>query len=170
MDAVIRLGAACVMTAASAWGGRMLAAAQGRRVTALRDILEGVRRLGVEMMDRRLPLQEALAGCGAGIFAETARHMAAGKPPKEAYDASAQKLTERGGALDSLEEGDMAALGRLFAGLGEGGVAAQRLILDEAAEEVERLLAAARHKREEHGKLYTSLGALTGIALALMLL
>lgn len=170
MDAGIRLGAACVMTAVSAWGGRMLAGTQERRTRVLCDVLAGVRRLGVEMLDRRLPVRDALEACGGGIFLETAREMTGGAPPGEAYLRAEKRLSGRGAQMDCLEEGDLAALRRLFSALGESGVQAQRLMIQEACEELERLAHQARRKKEEHGKLYASLGALAGLALALLLL
>lgn len=165
----MRLGAACVMTAASAWGGQMLASTQTRRAETLREALTGAKRLSVEMLERRAPVREALSACG-GMFAEIAGQMADGAPPGEAYGRALTGLRSRGGRLDCLEEGDLAALRRLFDGLGAGGLQAQRLVLSEAAEELERLVEQALRKRREHGRLYGSLGALTGLAAALMLL
>lgn len=169
MDSAMRVGAACVMTAASAWGGKMLAGAQARRAETLKEALNGVRRLNVEMLERRMPLREALELCG-GAFEAAARRMEGGAPPGEAWSRTAAELHARGGLLDSLQEGDMTALKRLFEGLGSGGVQAQRLVLNEAAEELECLWGQARRKREEQGRLYASLGALGGLALALLLL
>ena len=170
MDAAMRVGAACMMTAASAWGGRMLAGTQTRRMQALEEALHGVRRLQVEMLDRRLPVKEALAACPGALFAAVSRAMEGGSPPGTAFGAAEGSLSARGGPLDSLTGGDLAALRRLFSGLGENGVEPQRLRLHESAEELERLLGEARRKREEHGRLYTSLGALVGLAAALLLL
>ena len=169
MMAAVRAGAACVMTAAGAWGGNLLAGAQKRRADTLAQAYSGVRRLEIEMLEKRMPVREALSACG-GLFEETARQMEGGAPPGEAWEAARKKLQARGALLDSLEEGDMTALGRLFSGLGAGGVQAQRLGLNEAAGELERLAGQARKKREEQGKLYASLGALGGLALALLLL
>ena len=123
----------------------------------------------IEMLEKRMPLLDALSVCG-GPFLMVAREMEGGAPPGAAFDAAKEDMRARGGILDSLEEGDMAALKRLFSGLGEGGLQAQRLVLNEAAEELERLTGQARAKREEQGRLYTSLGALTGLAAAMLLL
>lgn len=169
MDMAMRLGAACVMTAASAWGGRLMAGAQERRAQALREMVSGVKRLEIEMLERRMPLHEALALAG-GAFSAAAGEMEGGAPPGEAWQQAGKALTERGGMLDSLEESDLTALARLFSRLGEGGLQTQRLALTEAAEELERLHEQARRKREEQGRLYASLGGLGGLALALMLL
>lgn len=169
MEAAMRMGAACVMTAASAWGGRLLAGAQARRAEALKEAAGGVKRLRIEMLERRMPLREALLAAG-GLFSSAAGEMEGGAPPGEAWRRAEKGLTERGGLLDSLEEGDRTALMRLFDGLGSGGLQAQRLVLTEAEEELERLQGQARRKREEQGKLYASLGGLGGLALALLLL
>ena len=170
VDMTVRIGAACVMTAAGAWGGRMLAGAQMRRTQTLEALRSGVRRLEAEMLERRMPLADALEMSGDRLFEATAEEMRAGEAPFEAYERAAERLRVRGGALDSLEEGDMAALSRLFEHLGDGSVQSQRLLLRDAEEELGRLAIQARNRRQEYGKLYTSLGALGGGALALLLM
>ena len=170
MDMTVRIGAACVMAAAGAWSGRLLAGAQVRRTQTLAQMLGGVRRLGVEMLERRRALADALEGCAHALFEQTAAGIRAGGAPDEAYRGAAARLRERGGALDSLNEGDMTALGRLFGHLGEGGLQTQRLVIREAEEELERLCEQSRRRQQEYGRLYTSLGALGGIAAALMML
>lgn len=147
----------------------MLAGAQARRAEALRETVCGVRRLNIEMLERRMSLKDALERAG-GAFLAAAGAMEGGAPPGEAWNRVEKQLTERGGALDCMEEGDRTALRRLFEGLGCGGLQAQRLVLSEAEEELSRLYEQARKKREEQGKLYASLGALGGLALALLLL
>lgn len=169
MDAAMKMGAACVMTAASAWGGKLLAGAQQRRAEALYEAVCGVRRLSIEMLERRIPLKEALLAAG-GLFSAAAGEMEGGAPPGEAWTRAESALTERGAMLDSLEESDRTALRRLFEGLGCGGLQAQRLVLSEAEEELARLHHQAQKRRAEQGKLYASLGALGGLALALLLL
>lgn len=169
MEMMVRIGAACVMTASGAWGGKMLAGAQERRARALHEAGEAVRRLKVEMLERNMPLKEALAVCG-GLFSSAAEEMESGSGPGCAYEQAMDRLSARGGSLDCLTEADRTALRRLFSGLGEGGAQAQRLLLEDAQEELERLEKQAVRKREEQGKLYGSLGALSGIALALIML
>lgn len=169
MEMMIRIGAACVMTASGALGGKMLAGAQERRARALHEAGEAVRRLRVEMLERNMPLKEALLSCG-GLFSEAAGVMDRGSGPGEAYEQAMEKLGARGGPLDCLTADDRTALKRLFSGLGEGGSKAQRLLIEDAQEELMRLEKTAVRKREEQGRLYGSLGALSGIALALIML
>jgi len=169
MEAAMKMGAACVMTAASAWGGKLLAGAQQRRAEALREAVNGVRRLNIEMLERRMPLKDALLAAD-GLFSFAAREMEGGAPPGEAWLRAEPALRERGAMLDCAEESDRTALRRLFEGLGGGGLQAQRLVLSEAEEELTRLHQRAQKRREEQGRLYASLGALGGLALALLLL
>ena len=169
MEMMIRIGAACVMTVSGALGGKMLAGAQERRARALHEAGEAVRRLRVEMLERNMPLKEALLTCG-GLFSEAAGAMETGSGPGEAYEQAMEKLGVRGGDFDCLTEDDRTALRRLFTGLGSGGAQAQRLLIEDAQEELTRLEKKAVSKREEQGRLYGSLGALSGIALALIML
>ena len=46
----------------------------------------------------------------------------------------------------------------------------QRLLLEKVERELEELEKAARRDNDEHGKLYGSLGALAGLALAVCIL
>ena len=71
--------------------------------------------------------------------------------------------------MDCLEDADRNALERVFAGLGSGGSQAQEALMNEAEAELSRLLDDARKKRREQHRLYTSLGALGGMALAILL-
>jgi hypothetical protein len=128
-----------------------------------------VKRLRIEMIERRMPLRDALSRAG-GVFLEAAGEMEGGAPPGEAWIRAEGRLTERGSVLDCIGECDKTAFRRLFDGLGAGGLQTQRLVLSEAEEELERLSEQARKKREEQGKLYASLGALGGLAMALILL
>ena len=169
MDMAVRMGAACVMTAASAWGGRLMAGAQGRRAEALYEAVGGVKRLQIEMLERRTTLKEALS-LARGAFSAAADEMEGGAPPGEAWERAQRAQTARGAPLDALEESDLTALTGLFARLGEGGLQTQRLALTEAEEELLRLHDQARRRRDEQGRLYASLGGLGGLALALMLL
>lgn len=169
MNVALKIGAACVMTAACAWGGRLFSLTQQRRSRTLEEILSGVRRLNVEMLEYRLPLHAALSVCGS-IYAETARQMGENISPRQAYENALRRMRERGGALDSLQEEEMTALSRLFGSLGEGSAQQQRLLLNDTAEELDRILVKARRQQEQSGRLYTSLSALGGLAAALIMI
>jgi hypothetical protein len=77
---MLRLIAAAILSAACALAGRAVAGACVRRAQALGQLMDSVQRLRVDMLDKLLPLKEALrnghaamkavaeamAGCGAG--------------------------------------------------------------------------------------------------------
>lgn len=169
MNIAVKVGAACVMTAASAMGGRLFSLTHMRRARMLREILSGVRHLEIEMLEHRLPVKEALSACG-GVFEQTAQEMDKGISPQAAYERCAPGLRRRGCLLDSLQDEDMTALRRLFASLGEGGLHRQRLLLSEASGELEQLFHRASDRQQQTGQLYTSLSALGGLAAALLMM
>ena len=82
---------------------------------------------------------------------------------------AAASLSMRGGELDSLTREDMAAIERLAGELGEGGAARQRLLLSETEEELCALASGAEKLAAERGRLYVSLCALGGLALAVLM-
>jgi hypothetical protein len=62
MDVMPRLIAAAMLAAGCALGGRSVAGACRRRAATLRGLVEGVERLRLGMLEKLLPLCEALSG------------------------------------------------------------------------------------------------------------
>jgi stage III sporulation protein AB len=165
---MLRLIAAVLLSVACALAGRAVAGACVRRAKALGELSDSVQRLRVDMLDKLLPLREALrnghpamkavseamAGCGAGA----------------AWRRALASLTGRGAVLDCLTAPDLQALGELFDGLGESGAAQQRILLSGALESLEGLKREADKKAREESKLYATLGFLTGLSLAILLM
>ncbi len=168
MGMMLRLVAAALLSAACALAGRAVAGACVRRAKALAALTDSVQKLRVDMLDKLLPLKEALsnghpamravaeamAGCGAGT----------------AWRRAQETLTRRGAALDCLTAPDLEALGALFEGLGESGAAQQRILLASAMESLEALRRQADKKAREESKLYATLGFLAGLSLAILLM
>jgi len=165
---MLRLIAAAILSTACALAGRAVAGACVRRAKALVSLADSVQKLRVDMLDKLLPLKEALqnghpamravagamAGCGAGA----------------AWRRAKDELSARGGALDCLTAPDLEALGELFDGLGESGAAQQRILLASAMESLEALRREADKKAREESKLYATLGFLAGLSLAILLM
>ncbi len=165
---MLRLIAAALLSVACALAGRAVAGACVRRAKALAALAESVKKLRVDMLDKLLPLKEALknghpamravaeamAGCGAGT----------------AWRRAKETLRERGAALDCLTAPDFEALGELFDGLGESGAAQQRILIASAMESLESLRREADKKAKEESKLYATLGFLAGLSLAILLM
>jgi|GEM_PF-1545095 len=176
---MLRLIAAAILSAACALAGRAVAGACVRRAQALSQLLGSVQRLRVDMLDKLLPLREALQNghpAMRAVAAEMAPMPAAMPAAMPAGGAGAAwrrargALAARGGALDCLTAQDLDALGALFDGLGESGAAQQRILLSGALENLEALKAQADKKAREESKLYTTLGFLAGLSLAILLM
>ena len=173
---MLRLIAAAILSAACALAGRAVAGACVRRAQALSQLLGSVQRLRVDMLDKLLPLREALQNghpAMKAVAAEMATAMPAAMPAGgagAAWRRARGALAARGGALDCLTAQDLDALGALFDGLGESGAAQQRILLSGALENLEALKAQADKKAREESKLYTTLGFLAGLSLAILLM
>ena len=165
---MLRLFAAAALAAACALAGRAVAQSCVRRAATLVQLIESVQKLRVDMLDKLLPLKEALMN-GHAAMREVAEAMA-NKGACAAWREAEGALTRRGGALDSLTSPDLAALAALFDGLGESGAAAQRILLGGALEALEALRREAEKKAREESKLYASLGFLAGLSLAILLM
>jgi len=166
MNAGLKLAAAAVLTAACAGLGWSAALKQTRRVKALQSLRRAVSRLAEDMLEKRLPLRGALAASEHVLFSRAAQEC---QSPEEALRRAARELSGRGGPLDSLTREDLAAVERLADGLGRGSLERQRLLLRETTDELAALSLAAEKLAAERGRLYVSLGALGGLALAVML-
>ena len=165
----VKLVAAAALTLAGAAGGHALGAARRQRVRQVSDLRQGVERLTVNMLEKLLPLRQALTAAASPALTLVAQRME-GRDPAQAFIAAREALVARDGPLSCLEGEELAALGRLFGQLGASGAAEQRLILREAALNLERVEGRARTKAEEQARLYGTLGLLAGLALAVCLL
>lgn len=165
---MLRFVAAAALAASCAMAGRAVAGACVRRARTLAALIESVMRLRVDMLEKLLPLKAALGG-GHEAMRRVAEEMAGGSA-SQGWLRARESLTRRGGALDCLTAPDLEALTALFEGLGESGAAQQRILLTNALEGLEALRREADKKAREESKLYSTLGFLTGLSLAILLM
>ena len=165
---LLRLIAAAVLSAACALAGRAVAGACVRRARTLAALIDGVQKLRLDMLDRLLPLREALSG-GHPAMRSVSESMT-GCGAMAAWRRAQGALTARGGALDCLTAPDLEALNELFEGLGESGAARQRILLSGAEETLVKLRREADKKAQEESKLYATLGFLAGLSLSILLM
>ncbi len=165
---LLRLIAAVVLSGACALAGRAVAGACVRRARTLAALIDSVQKLRLDMLDRLLPLREALAGGHPAMRSVSEAMVGCGATA--AWRRAQGALTARGGALDCLTAPDLEALGGLFEGLGESGAARQRILLNSVEETLAKLRLEADKKAREESKLYSTLGFLTGLSLAILLM
>lgn len=159
-----------VMTGAIVVGctmaGRALSSGQTRRARLLTDVMDAAQILRVHMLDRLLPVNAALSMSASPLLRKLGQEMVSGKCASDAWNALSAREHRHGGLLDSMTGSDMAALSMLFDGLGESGRVEQEKRFQSAIREMGRLEEEARRSGSESARLYTTLGMLTGLALA----
>ena len=150
--------------------GRSMAGAARRRRELLEQLAGGIARLELQMVDRLEPIRRALQAAGCPLFDEVAGRMDPGGSAMEAWRDVCARERSRRGSIDALTDGDIAALDGLFEGLGESGRDAQRLLLESSEKELRARLESARRQAADTSRLYGSLGFLTGLTLALIVI
>lgn len=161
---------ALCLVLASAFCGKALADGVRRRARALREIVEGLRRLRVHMTGMFEPVRQALERCDCPLFTEIASGMEGGGSALDSWRALEKRDRRRCSPLESLAEGDRQILFQLFSGLGQTGREEQELLLGNAIEALERQRVSAQAKVAEADRLYGALGLLIGLMLALIVI
>ncbi len=166
----LKLALAAAVTAACALAGRALCQKEQRRVALLQQLIRALPQLRLAMLEKLDPLEAALRQSGSPLLAHVAGSMAEGMSAREAWQGCRRELTAQGATLDCLEAEDLQRLDVLFESLGGTGKSGQKLLLDAAEAGLQELLQKAKARAEERGKLYTNLGLLLGLAIAVCLL
>ena len=126
----------------------------------------GIGRLSIDVTGA-VPIRQALTRTDCRLFAAVAEGMRPGVSAAEAWKAARASLRQRGGALDALDDGDMAALDQMFDALGQSGRSGQALVLSNALERLRQSRDEARSRAGDGLRLYTTVGFLSGLILAL---
>ena len=147
MSTPVRLLAALVMIALGGAVGHSMGESIRRRAQCLL-----VLRLENAMLQERLMLMQALEKCQSPIL----------RGPLEGWR---ERLSESGLPLSARDTG---CVQELMEQLGQGGAAGQRLLLPRIRAQLGELREEALEKYRTLGRLYTSLGTLFALALALM--
>lgn len=163
-----RLALAICVALGCALCGRALADAARRRANTLRALAEGLKVLRIHMTGMLEPVQCALAAVNCPLFSLVADAMGEGRTAGEAWRSVRREALKRGGPADALTEPDAKALDGLFDRLGESGREEQGALIGAARAQLEGLLDEAVRKAAEAGRLYTTLGLLVGLMLALI--
>ena len=164
----MRLVLALCIAVGCAMCGRAVAGAARRRADTLRALRNGLRMLKLHMTGMFQPLKPALSATGCQLLERLAAELRPGEGASGAWARLRIRECRPGGLCDALTREDLAALDRLFDGLGESGREAQELLIAEGIAALDMLYDQARTRAAEADRLYTSLGLLTGLTLALI--
>lgn len=166
----MRVVLAVVVVIGCALCGRAMAHSAERRYRLLLNTLDALRMLRVKIVETMEPLNEALLSSGSEIFAITARSLNQESSVSDAWLHACRTACARGGIADCLEQRDCDALNRLFEHLGGSGRSTQNTALLACIDELELLKEDAHTRASASGRLYTSIGILLGLALAVLLI
>ncbi len=161
--------ALCVVAGCTLSGCAMAGAAR-RRVRLLEALIEGVRRMRPHMIGMFEPVKRALEASGCPILEAVGGGMDPGVTASAAWARARKAEGRRGGGIDALSAEDLEILDGLFEQLGETGRDQQELLLNGVCAALQRNLEDARRRVGEADRLYISLGALTGLMIALILI
>ncbi len=166
----LRLILALCLVLGSALCGKALADGARRRARTLTALEEGTRRLKIHMTSLLEPVRDALERSDCPLYALVGEAMEGGLSAGEGWLRAQRRASRRGGPIDALDEGDRQLLDRLFARLGQSGREEQEALLDAALRGLEERRDEAAGKARQAERLYLTLGLLTGIMLALVVL
>jgi len=161
--------ALCVVAACTLCGNAMSGASR-RRVKLLEGLIGGMKLLKLHMISMFEPVRQALMASGCDLFEAVGKRMAPGISAAQAWEEVSKTAIRKGGMLDALDPDDLRALDRVFEQLGESGRDQQELLISSACSTLESRLETARRHTRETDRLYVSLGALTGLMIALILI
>lgn len=116
------------------------------------------------------PVSAALSGADCPILTAVGRAMPPGISAAEAWATVSAHEKRRGGIIDALTPEDRSVLDSLFEHLGETGREQQETLLTGTLQALSRNMEAARTSAGAAERLYLSLGFLTGLMLALIVI
>lgn len=150
--------------------GKAASDAVRRRYRVLAALAEDLQALRIHMTSMLMPLQCALDRAGCALMKQVAEGMRQGCSAADAWQSVRQSAMRRGGPADALAAEDIGVLDTLFGQLGQSGREEQGVLLDASMETVNRLRDGALKRAGEADRLYVSLGFLTGLMLALIVI
>ena len=166
----LRVGLAACIVVGSALIGKSFTGAAHRRVRALRNVTEGVKKLRIRVVNMSEPLRNALDQSDCPLLSRVGGQMRQGLSAGEAWLSLKSADRAVGGPTDALCTSDVQVLDELFERLGQSGREAQEILLTGAIRSLEGLCDAARCKAGEADRLYAVLGLLIGLMIALIVI
>lgn len=150
--------------------GRMLSNARKRRMKVLGDILAAMRILRLRMLNSMEPVGILLRKSELGLFRDIGNCLWEGTGLLESWEQQKNRQTKRGKLLDCLTNEDLTVLDLFFKQLGGSGKDEQNNLYSVTIAELEDAQSQAKSVFADRAKLYTALGALTGLAICILLM
>ena len=164
MDVSLKMAAGVALMAGCTLLGRGMSLGQQKRARCLEETIRGLQALERGICLRRVRLAQALRESASAVLVQTGERLTdTGRSPEDVWEE------ERSAWGKNLLPEDLEILDRVVFGLGKGEIIAQKEMLEDARAALEGRRQQACKRQEETGRLYPALGALTGLALAVLL-
>ena len=147
--------------------GRSISLSAERHCRQLSQTIEAIRLLKLQITDRLEPVAEALMQTEFPPFQLVSSQMRDNFSAIQAWNEISSK--GKGHAVDCLNESEKKQIGYMFNRLGAGGLTEQEELISTCCIHLERALSDAQARAKEVCKLYTSLGFLTGLFIAILI-
>jgi len=165
-----KIVSACMLVVGAALVARSLSGVLFRRCRMLDELIFALSSLRVSVVDRMEPIKMALTSSGARLFEWTAGEIRHDVAVAEAWKTVRHRTSVHGGIADCLGDDTLCALDTLFDYLGRTGGSRQELSIQRCISALEEIRAAEKRKLAEASRLYTRLGILTGLAVAVLII
>ena len=152
-----------------AGAGKILSNAKKRRAELIGEILAALRVLRLRMLNSMEPLSVLLRKSDSLLFRELGNSLWVGSSLQECWTLQKKLSMKKGGLLDSLAGEDTEILDVLFDKLGRSGRDEQGELFASVIERLEQAQLSARRKQTEAARMYTALGALAGVMIAILI-
>lgn len=167
---MMRITVACAIVVASALCGHSAAASQQRRCRLIAELIQAIHEMRIRMVVHLEPIETVLKNSGTTLFRNVAVRIGEYGSIYDAWISARGQLTARGCSADCLGEGEIHVLDVMFSGLGESGKHQQDLLLRTCAAELETIAKSEKNRLEQISRLYTTLGMLLGLMIAVVLI
>lgn len=167
----IRVLLALTVTLFTSLAGRALGGGQARSADEIRLLMDDLQTLRMLTLDRLLPVRAALLEMKLSYLRMTGEAMTADGTllPGDAWARVAEKERTPGGKMENLSDEETGEVAALFESLNRLARREQEARYARAISQLGKREEFIRNSGREKKKLYTSLGALTGLMISVML-
>lgn len=164
----IKIFAAAAVTIASAMCGWAMAQGAQRRLRTILELMDGLKRLRIQMVEQLETLLRALSQSGSSILSAVSALISETVGAQEAWMRLCSKECARGGRLDGLTMRELEPLGRMFEQLGASGRSEQAQIIEACIAALADSRREAQERALQAARLYPTVGGLVGLMLAVL--
>lgn len=166
----LRIGLACAVVIGCALCGRAMVSSLDGRCRLIAELIAALRTMRIHVTEHVEPLKSALQHSGSPLLEEVAKALAQNSEPTMAWARVRKDATNRGGVADCLGAKEIESLDQLFSQLGGTGKSQQDLALLRCIATLEEIEKAEKARLNESARLYTTLGTLLGLAIAVLMI